>query len=143
MRPDVHKIIAERPKSARTWAHKTPRANQVLQDARGDQMREDSNHIRRKRQKMRNRRFNILDRFLINSIGRHWDKVYAEVCAVADTRSLRGAELREWLRSEVATECWLEGRIVKSYCHCCGSSQVVNGLYVHPKSGVLKRTAPV
>jgi len=98
MRGDVHKVITERAKSNRTWASKTPREKQVVLDSLGDQIKEDANHIRRKRQKFRNARFNVLERFLVNRVGRPWDKVYAEACQVADSRSFQGAELREYLK---------------------------------------------
>jgi hypothetical protein len=138
MRQDVNKIIAERPKANRTWESKTPRKKAVILDVQGDQINESANHIRLKRQKMRNTSFNVLERFLISRVGRMWDKVYAEVCVVADSRSFAGAEVRDYLKSLVATECWIEGRTVM--CHDWqGCSQEVTGLYVHPKSRLLMR----
>ena len=138
MRRDVHKIISERPKSGRTWESKTPRKKQVELDLSGDPIDESSNHIRQERQKHRKPRFNILERFLVSRVGQHWDKVYAEACEVADPRSVYGAEVHEYLKTLVATECWLEGRTVMSH-DWRGCPQVVRGLYVHPKSRVLMR----
>jgi hypothetical protein len=80
----------------------------------GDQIDENYNHIRQKRQKHRKTRFNILERFLLSRVGQHWDKVYAEACKVTDSRSLHGAEVRKHMKTLVATECWLEGRTVMS-----------------------------
>jgi len=138
MRRDVDKIVFERPKANRTWASKTPRKKQVILDVQGDQMNEAANHIRLKRQKMRNSSLNVLERFLVKRIGSLWDKVYAEVCAVADARSFTGAEVRDYLKGLVATDCWIEGRTVM--CNDLqGSSREVIGLYVHPKSRVLLR----
>jgi hypothetical protein len=138
MRSDVHKVITERAKSNRTWASKTPREKQVVLDMLGDQISEVSNRVRQRRQKFRNARFNVLERFLVNRVGRPWDKVYAETCEVADSRSFQGAELREYLKSFVATECWMDGRTVMSY-DWRGCPQAVRGLYVHPKSHLLLR----
>jgi hypothetical protein len=138
MRVDVHKVISERPKSGRTWESKTPREKQVVLDPLGEQIDESSNHIRQRRQKRRNARFNVVERFLVNRVGRNWDKVYAEVCEVADSRRLSGAEVRDWLKGCVATDCWLEGRTVMSH-DWSGCPQVVRGLYVHPKSRILMR----
>src|SRR5450631_3449634 len=138
MRHDVHNVISERPKSRRTWESKTPRSTAVVLDVLGDQMREDSNHVRQERQKHRKSRFNILERFLVNRVGRAWDKIYAEVCCVADSRSFQGAEVRDYLKAFVATECWLDGRTVMAH-DCCGRPQAVQGLYVHPKSRLLLR----
>ena len=138
MRRDVHKVISERPKSGRTWESKTPRKKQVVLDAPGDQLDENSNHIRQKRQKHRGARFNILERFLVNRVGRPWDKVYAEACEVADPRSFHGAEIRDYLKSLVAIDCWMEGRTLMSH-DWSGRPQKVQGLYVHPKSRLLLR----
>src|ERR1017187_3504469 len=138
MRSDVSKIISERPKSNRTWTSKTPRRKQVTVDLLGDQIDENSNHIRQGRQKRRKARYNILERFLVHCVGRPWDKVYAETCDVADARSFSGSEIRDFVKSFVATECWMEGRTVMSH-DCFGGPQIVRGLYVHPKSGLLLR----
>ncbi|MGD0666147.1 MAG: hypothetical protein ABSB23_01195 [Bryobacteraceae bacterium] len=133
MRADVHKVITERAKSGRTWANKTPREKQVVLDLLGEQIDEGANQIRRKRQKFRNARFNVLERFLINRVGHPWDKVYAEACEVADSRSFRGAELREYVKSFVATGCWLEGRTVMSH-DWRGCPQGVRGCTSTPRA---------
>jgi hypothetical protein len=138
MREDVEKIIAERPKGGRTWASKTPRPTRVELDGEGEQIDESSNHVRRKRQKGRSRQFNVLERFLLHRVGRPWSKVYAEVCAVADARRYQGVEVREYLKSFVATECWLNGKTIMSH-DWYGCPSQVRGLYVHPKSGLLLR----
>src|ERR1035438_3311228 len=100
MRHDVHKIIAERPKSGRTWESKTRREKQVALDSFGDQFDDSTNHLRRKRQKSRRTRFNVLERFLVNRVGRPWDKVYSEIGHVADSRSFQGEELRRYLKMQ-------------------------------------------
>ena len=138
MRRDVHKVMSERPKSNRTWESKTPREKQVVLDLVGDQINENSNHIQQRRQKRRKTRDNVLERFLVNRVGRKRDTVYAEVCEVADSRSFDGAEVRDYLKTFVATECWLEGRTLMSY-DFSGCPQAVRGLYVHPKSRLLLR----
>jgi hypothetical protein len=138
MRRDVHKVMSERPKRNRTWESKTPREKQVVLDVVGDQIDENSNHIQQKRQKRRNTRDNVLERFLVNRVGRKWDKVYAEACEVADSRSFEGAEVRDGLKRLVATECWLDGRTLMSH-DWSGCPHVVRGLYVHPRSRLLLR----
>ena len=138
MRRDIDKVIFERAKSGRTWASKTPRANPVLLDPSGDQFNERSNQVRLNRQKLRNSHFNALERFLVRNVGRPWDKVYAEICASADARSFLKAEVRGYVEYVVAVKCWMEGRkVMTPYCGRPG--EVVTGLYVHPRSGVLMR----
>jgi hypothetical protein len=138
MRRDVHRVMSERPKGGRTRESKTPREKQVALDLLGDQIDEKSNKIRQARQKYRSIRDNVLERFLVNRVGRKWDKVYAEACEVADSRSFDGAEVRGYLKKLVATECWLEGRTWMSH-DWSGCPQAVRGLYVHPKSRLLLR----
>jgi len=140
VRRDIDKVVFERAKAGRTWASKTPRVKQVVLDPEGEQINEESNAVGQVRQKMRNRHFNAIARFLIRNVGRPWNKVYAEVCSSADGRSLLGGELREFVQTSVATACWIEGR--KIMCNGCnGPGEVVDGLYVHPTSGVLLRKA--
>jgi len=138
MRIDVSKIISERPRSGRTWESKTPRQKAITLDPLGDQFDESGNHIRQKRQKYRQPRFNVLERFLIHRVGQPWDKVYSEACMVSDRRSFLGAELRDYLKKIVATECWLDGRKLMHY-DWQGHREAVAGLYVHPKTRVLLR----
>jgi hypothetical protein len=138
MRNDVSKVITERAKGGRTWQKKTPRTKRALLDNQGESFEEFTKPGIPTHQKHRNARYNILERFLVNRVGRPWDKVYAEVCKVADARNFSGAEVRNILKSYVATECWLEGRKVISP-NCGGRPVEVRGLYVHPKSGLLRR----
>ena len=145
MRRDVHKVITERPRSGRTWVSKSPRGKQVLLDTDGDQFKESSNDVRQRSVKRKHKkfrycpRFNVVEWFLIHRLGRAWDKVYAEACMVADSRSFRGEELRQYIKDNVVTECWLEGRTPMAY-DCSGCPRPVHGLYVHPRSGVLMRS---
>ena len=138
MRGDVRNVISERPKGGRTWVSKTPRRKHPVLDVEGEQLDENADRIRRKRQKDRSLRLNILERFLLNRVGRPWSKVYAEACSVADSRSFHGAEVREYLKDYVAIDCWLDGKKLTSY-DCFGCPKPVEGLYVHPKSRLLLR----
>src|SRR5690349_12458727 len=112
MRHDVQKVMSERPKGSRTWVSKTPRHKHAMLDLEGERLDVSLDEIRRNRQKSRNYRQNILERFLLNRVGRLWNKVFAEVCAVADSRSIHGSVVREYLKTFVAIDCWLDGRKV-------------------------------
>lgn len=111
---------------------------QVVLDQEGEQLNESSNTLRRKRQKMRNSHFNALEHFLVRNVGRPWSKVYSEICASTDARSLLGAELRDFAQRSVAIKCWPDGRKVMSHGGY-GRPCQVHGLYVHPKTGALLR----
>jgi hypothetical protein len=138
VRNDVKNVIAERPKSGRTWQSKTPRKKLAALDSQGEPFNERDHPIRTRHQKYRAARFNVLERFLLHRVGRPWGKIYAEVCEIADRRSFSGAEIRAFVKREVAIDCWMEGRRVMS-SDGSGCPEEVRGLYVHPKSGLLKR----
>jgi hypothetical protein len=138
LRTDVKKIIAERPKANRTWQSNTPRAKAVKLDDDGDQFNEGANHPLQKHQKMRNTSTNVLRRYLEKKIGSPWGKVYSEICRNADSRSFQGAEMRVIVQNMVATDCWVEGKLVLSH-DSQGRTVEVKGFFVHPKSGLLQR----
>ena len=136
MRRDITKVVFERAKAGRTWASKTPRPAAVSIDSAGEQADEGSNHIRRRRQKMRNFNVSPLEHFLACRTGRPWDRVWSEICASADSRSTLGGEIRDRIDCLVTQDCWIEGR--KVLCHSCyGPPREVGGFYVHPNSGLL------
>jgi hypothetical protein len=114
-------------------------ANQrVVLDDDAEQLNDDSNWLRPKRQKMRNEHFNALERFLVRNVKRPWKQVFAAVCAAADPRDLLGREIREHVQRCVATNCWIEAGAVMSH-DWRGCPKKVQGLYVHPTSGQLMR----
>jgi len=141
VRRDIQKVVFERAKSGRTWASKTPRVKQVVLDRDGEQLNDATNSIRRKRQKYRNSHFNAVEHFLVRNVGRPWNKVYAEICGSTDMRSHLGLEIREFVGEFVATDCWVDDRNVMTTTSG-GREQQVRGLYVHPRSKLLKRTEP-
>ena len=138
MRDDVQKVFSERPKGGRTWVAKTRRPKPVVMDSTGEQLNESANRVLPRRIKLRAPRPNVLERFLFHRVGQPWDKVYAEVCETADARTKLGAEIRWYLKGFVATECWMDGRKLMSSSRI-GVPELVTGLYVHPKSGLLMR----
>ena len=138
MRRDIAKVVFERPKANRTWSRKTPRESAVKLAADDDPLDRNAAPLRRQRQKIRNRNVSPLEHFLHCRVGRPWDQIWSEVCEVADLRSALGAEIRQHIDCLVATDCWLESRVVMSTC--CGTPRRVRGFYVHPRSGSLQRT---
>jgi hypothetical protein len=138
MRRDVKNVVSERPKGNRTGLSKTPRHKHPLVDVQGERIDEDSDHVRRKRQKMRSYQTNMLERFLLHRVGRPWSKVYSEVCAVTDSRSFQGDEVRRYLKNLVETQCWFDGKQLMSF-GWRARPVPVRGLYVHPGTGLLLR----
>jgi hypothetical protein len=78
-----------------------------------------------------------LERFLRRSVGRPWNDVYSEMCASLDRRKATGQHIFDHTEQMVETNCFMgaNGKI----CHLrWGRDQVeVNGLYVHPQTGLL------
>jgi hypothetical protein len=121
MRRDIAKVVFERPKSARTWASKTPRPVPDTLEADGEAHNELAQNRRVREQKRTNPRLQAIDHFLLSNVGRPWDKVWAEICQTLDSRNTLGAEIRAFVRCTVSER------------------KPAEGFYVHPKSGLLLR----
>ncbi len=78
-----------------------------------------------------------LERYLRKQVGRPWCKVYGEVCAAIDTRSAIGFHVLQHVPDFVATDTFAVGKVVYQR-HRLGSEWPVQGLYVHPKTGLLR-----
>ena len=138
MLKDVKKGILERPKANRAGESNTPREKAMIVGDAGERINDSANHTRQKGQKLRNTRFNVLERFLIRNIGKPWDDVFAEICKNSDPRTLGGSEARERIKSIVTTDCWIQGNQILAH-GWRGNAEAVKGLYVHPKTGLLAR----
>src|SRR5207247_5947029 len=78
-----------------------------------------------------------LRRYLRKQVGRTWDKVWSEITQTLDSRSLTGQHIFDHIRSEVEQEAWIgeDGRLYHK--RRWGSIQRLDGLYVHPVTGLL------
>jgi hypothetical protein len=81
-----------------------------------------------------------LRRYLDRQVDRPWDKVYSEIRANLDTRKATQLHILQHLRDYVQTHCWMKGRTVMANRRWFGVDPV-EGLYVHPKTGILRRGA--
>lgn len=94
-----------------------------------------------RRDKHFNEHLGPLRNFLEGQVGRPWNKVYSEIRRTIDTRSVIGRHVLQHLEDFVATDALIEnGRLVK--VHRWGGVFPVDGLYVHPVTGILRRTKP-
>jgi hypothetical protein len=64
--------------------------------------------------------------------------VYSEIRANLDTRKATQLHILQHLDGYVQTHCWMEGKIVMTNRRWFGVDPV-EGLYVHPKTGILRR----
>jgi hypothetical protein len=78
-----------------------------------------------------------LQRYLRKQVGRPWDKVWSEIARTLDSRSLSGQHIFDHIRWEVEREAWIgaDGRLYHK--RRWGSIELVDGLYVHPLTGIL------
>ena len=82
-----------------------------------------------------------LVRFLRSNIGKHWDKVYSELCQRLDKKTMLGQHVFQHLFDFVETKVYIsEGKIFR-ISGWGGERELTSfkrpGFYVHPKSGVL------
>ena len=75
-------------------------------------------------------------RFLESKIGQPWDKVYSQICSVADYRSKRGQDLRRRIGWEIHKDVKIiDGNPVHIQW---GNYYPLGGeLYVHPETGLI------
>jgi len=139
MRPDMSKVIVERPRrGSRLRNHKSALA---LDPSRIDDDRYiDPPEPRHSGEKSLNENLAPLRRYLERNVGRPWSKVHAEIMATLDSRKATGLHILQHLVHFVATSTWLEGRTVMEVKRWGrGGPEPVTGLYVHPVSKLLRR----
>ena len=93
MKPDMHKVVVERPRHGRGWAtSKAPLKPPFDESPRYESMK--ANHTRRK---WFSDLLGPLRRWLQSQVGRPWDDVYSEACAVIKPDSIIRAHVKTHL----------------------------------------------
>ena len=139
MRSDLKKVIVERPRRGGKWARKQRPAKRVALSVAADEFADGGAAARLQKDKEFRDHLAPLKRLLRKNVGRPWDKVYSEICEFADRRSVQGFHLLDHVDYFVERNCWIEGRKVMSVGRWGGAGEV-KGLYVHPKTGILRST---
>ena len=87
---------------------------------------------------------NPLRRYLRSCIGKPWNKVHSELSRKLDRRSLSGSHIWDHVMLEIETDCHIgEDRLAYSNRRTPALSEwPVNGLYVHPKTGLIREQHP-
>ncbi len=144
MRSDMHKVIVERPRLLRArWENKktalrlTKQQSAQAMDAADDYDSGPRRASSRRHEKWLNENLAPLRRYLMRQVGRPWDKVYGEIRKAIDTRSAVGLHVLQHLEGYVATNAFLEDSVVCEW-RWRGGAMPVDGLYVHPKTGLLR-----
>lgn len=142
MRNDMAKVVTERPRRghgspSKKWGRRLHRGEYELDDHGSSRA-----PIARHRQYGSNWKefsdlLGPLRRYLRKQVGRPWDKVWSEITRTLDSRSLTGQHIFDHIRWEVEQEAWIgeDGRLYHK--RRWGSIQLLDGLYVHPITGLL------
>lgn len=142
MRPDMDKLICERQRrgsrmlSLKTGARLNPNVDYdddydtgpvFLPNGRRRMYGWNSKEL--------NENLNPLFRYLDASAGRPWDEVYSEIRANIDTRSAIGLHVMQHLYQHVEQHVRMVDGV--PYRTKYGSGSQVDGLYIHPETGIL------
>jgi hypothetical protein len=143
MRSDMHKVIVERPRMLRSkWKNRktalrlseTQRAQAVRDAEDYDSGRPRASSARH--EKILNENLAPLKRFLMQQVGRPWDKVYSEICRTIDTRSAIGLHVLQHVEDFIAIDTFIEnGKVCERNC---SRVMEVRGLYVHPVTRIIR-----
>jgi hypothetical protein len=145
MRSDMHKVIVERPRFLRRpWQNKktalrlsTPKVLQAVDEGE-DYDSGPSRASSARHEKWLNENLAPLCRYLESQVGRPWDKVYGEIRKGIDTRSAIGLHVLQHVGDFVAVHTMLRDGVVYKRSWNCWAE--VDGMYVHPVTGILRRT---
>lgn len=86
-----------------------------------------------------------LRRWAEKQVGRHWDDVWSDVCAVSDARSTMGRHLRGHVKDVIELDSWIDkkGRvwIGKYYSYLADRGTYGHPeIYVDPRDKIVKKT---
>jgi hypothetical protein len=150
MRPDMAKVITERPRrageaDARKFGHALSK-DEIDRERHEDAERGGlvaSSRARRRHPRMQTDLLGPLRRFLRKQVGRPWDKVVSELSAQLDRRTLDRRHVFDHVECEVATHATIgEGGEIVARDRWSHGLRPVRGLYVHPRTGLLRIAEP-
>lgn len=143
MRPDMFKVIVERP---RLGVHKAPRVK-LRHDSLPDRARVGMGRAAREQvgwTKSLNENLAPLRRYLWKQRGRPWNKVYSEICATLDASHTVKQHVRDHLKDLIVIRV-VVGRSGK-WLGCtpwdtpAPLEDCRQALYVDPRDGIIKET---
>jgi len=148
MRSDLHEVLIERPRSGQR--RKTDRGHKprVGEWTGGDDSYADSYRPRRLRTKYFDDLLSPLRRWLRKQVDRPWDKVWSELASGIDSRTVVGRHLLDHVRQLVTLDGEYDPVLRKvvgkphEYRYGNGEPQVVHGLYVDPRTKLLRWREP-
>src|SRR5262249_51526609 len=146
MRDDMAKVVTERPRRGHAEKSKKTTGRPIRRyDPDADYEEPTRLPISRGRQYGCNAKefsdlINPLKRYLRSCIGRPWNKVHSELSQKLDRRSLSGSHIWDHVMWEIETDCFIgpDGLAYRNNCHGGVSDCPVVGLYVHPRTGLIR-----
>jgi hypothetical protein len=143
VRDDMSKVLVESPRSGRSWASalegaRRQRRNRLDPDGEGAPSR-----VGMRRDALARKHFGEhlgpLFRYLRQQIRRPWAKVYGELCAKLDRRSVVQAHLFQHISDQVDVETvWHDDAVwVRNWRGLVPLNQSRAELFVHPRTGIL------
>src|SRR5690348_7504262 len=142
MRPDMHKVVIERPRHGRSWAESAPRPKPPFEES----PRFESIMARHRRRKWFSDLLGPLKRWLQSQVGRHWNDVYSEACRVIKPDSAIRAHIKTHLLQFVerhtfmhgGTVCMLDtGYLGRGIIEVTERRYGWSRFFVHPETGLL------
>jgi hypothetical protein len=136
MRPDMSKVLVERPRlPSRVPYGRDGRKFRDTSDAAFLPMKAGYREL-----KSLNENLRPLARFLASQIGRPWNKVHSELCAVIDGRNAVQRHILEHLSDYVAVHTRVVNNVLVDLgARWYGLGRVAQPLYVDPRTGLLRR----
>lgn len=145
MRDDMSKVLVESPRTGRSWASaregsRRQRRNRVDRDGESASQR-----VGMRRDALSRKHFGEhlgpLYRYLRQQIHRPWAKVYGELCAALDRRSVVQAHLFQHIADQVDVETvWRDEQVwVRNWRGLVPLKESRAELFVHPRTGILLR----
>jgi len=141
MRPDMHKVVIERPRHGRSWAESRPRPKPPFEDS----PRFESIKARYTRRKWFSDLLGPLKRWLQSQVGRPWNEAYSEACKVIKPDSPIRAHVKTHLLAFVERNTFMhEGKVCVLDTGYLGKPVPVSAncryrslFFVHPDTGLL------
>lgn len=142
MREDMHKVVIERPRWGSSRRSRKTRISLNQYDPAREYdfaARESSSWDWYPDRKHFSDHLAPIRRYLEKQVGRPWRKVEGELAAALDLRTVVGRHLLSHVEGEVAIHCRIDadGRVFRR-----NGDWEIEGLYVHPRTGLLRRTKP-
>ena len=136
MRPDMAKIIVERPRPLSRILHgRDGRRFRDASDATFLPMKAGYHDLKEFNENLR-----PLARYLARQVGRPWDAVYRDIRAVIDGRSTVQQHILQHLTQFVATHTRVvDGMLIDVSAERFSTGRVWQPLYVDPRTGLLRR----